>query len=136
MSTLQDFLNENVVVGVTSEVAISPRFKDKEGELLKFKIKASPSPEFESIRKRATTIGKKGKVDFDTHQFNTAIVIGNTIDPNFKDAESLKKVGAINPEDYLNKVLLSGEIAALSEEIQKLSGFNVDMDTLVTEAKN
>lgn len=136
MSTLQDFLNENLVNGLTDEVVISPRFKDKEGKLLKFKIKALSSPEFESIRKRCMTIGKKGKVDFNTQQFNNSIVIEHTIEPNFKDAESLAKVGAINPEDYLNKVLLSGEIATLAEEIQKLSGFNVDMDSLVEEAKN
>ena len=81
-------------------------------------------------------IGRKGKVDFNTQQFNNTLVIEHTIEPSFKDAESLKKVGAINLENYLNKVLLSGEIATLAEEIQKLSGFNVEMDSLVEEAKN
>ncbi|MBP1906804.1 hypothetical protein J2Z32_003468 [Paenibacillus turicensis] len=136
MSTLQDFLNDNLVNGLTDEVAISPRFKDSAGNLLKFKIKALSNTEFESIRKRCMTIGKKGKVDFNTQQFNSSLVIEHTIEPNFKDAASLAKVGAINPEDYLNKVLLSGEITTLAEEIQKLSGFNVDMDSLVEEAKN
>lgn len=136
MSELQNFLNDNFVSELTDEVPISPRFKNEKGELLKFKIKAIPNTEFEDIRKRCMNIGKKGKVDFDTRKFNSLIVIEYTLEPNFKHAESISKAQVNTPEEYLNKVLLSGETATLAEEIQKLSGFNVDMDSLVEEAKN
>lgn len=136
MSTLQDFLNSNPVEGLTEDVAVSSRFKDAEGNLLKFKIKAMSGPEFEDIRKRSTTILKKGKVEFNAQRFNNACVINNTVEPSFKDAESIKKLGCSTPEEYLNKVLLPGEIATLSEHIQKLSGFETDMEELVEEAKN
>jgi hypothetical protein len=107
--------------------------------MLKFKIKAMTNDEFEEIRKAAASIStKKGKrsISFDTKRFNELVVINNTIDPNFKDAESIKKLGCITPEQYLNKVLLAGEIVELSQQIQTLSGFELEIDELVEEAKN
>ncbi|WP_129600473.1 phage tail assembly chaperone [Anaerophilus nitritogenes] len=133
---LQEFLNNNPVDNVTEEVVISERFKAGKDKYLKFKIKAMTNNEFEEIRKKSTTMKKKGKVDFDVQKFNLSIIIENTVYPDFKDAESIKKLGCITPEDYVKKVLLAGEIVELSTQIQKLSGFDQDMDTLVEEAKN
>src|SRR5690625_5143706 len=136
--SLQEFLNANPIDNLTDEVAISDRFKDKEGKLLKFKIKAMNSDEFEDLRKKSMKVsaGKRRTVELDLKQFNNSIVIGFTLEPNFKDAESIKKIGCMTPEQYLDKVLLPGEIAELSNQIQQLSGFNKDMDELVDEAKN
>lgn len=135
--SLQEFLNNNPVDGLTAEVVISDRFKDEKGNLLKFKIRAMSSDEFEDCRKRSMTIsgGKRRNVDLDLRKFNNAIVINNTIDPSFKDAESIKQLGCTTPEQYLSKVLLPGEIQELSSQIQQLSGFR-EMDELVEEAKN
>jgi len=134
--SLQDFLNDNPVDNLTEEIVVSPRFRDKEGNLLKFTIKAMTSQEFEEIRKSATQIRKGRKVEFDAQKFNLRIVINHTVVPDFKDAESIKKMGCRTPEDYVNKVLLSGEITTLMQKIQELSGFDVDMEELVEEAKN
>lgn len=131
MSTLQEFLNANPVDNLTSEVTVSPRFNG-----LKFKIKAMTNREFDDIRKRSMRVVKGRKVEFDAQAFNTAVIVNHTLDPDFKDAASIQKLGCTSPEDYLNKVLLSGEIATLAAEIQKLSGFDVGMDELVEEAKN
>jgi hypothetical protein len=136
MSTLQDFLNANPVDNLTDEVVVSARFRDKDGKPLKFKIKAMTNKTFDDLRKRFTRVGKGRKVEFDAAGFNTAVVIEHTLDPNFKDAESIKKLGCTTPEEYLNKVLLAGEMAELANQIQKLSGFDVDMNDLIEEAKN
>ena len=136
MSTLQDFLNRNLVDNLTKEVAISDRLRDENGALLKAKIQTMTVKELNALRKDNTKINKKGKPEVDTEKLNTAIVIENTIDPNFKDAESMKLTGCIKPEQYLDKVLLSGEVATLSDEILKFSGFNTSMNELVDEVKN
>ncbi|WP_168120963.1 XkdN-like protein [Paenibacillus sp. HB172176] len=139
MSTLQEFLNSNPIDNLTAEIAISDRFKDKAGKLLKFKIKAMTNDEFDEIRKRATQMDfKKGKknVEFNVMAFNESIVINNTLDPDFRNADSIKAMGCTAPEQYLTKVLLAGEIAELSQQIQKLSGFEQDLSDLVEEAKN
>jgi hypothetical protein len=138
MSTLQKFLNTNPIDGLTEEVPISERFKDEKGKLLKFKIRVMSSVELGEYRKKAMKVNpkSKNKVEVDANQLTSAIVINHTVDPNFKDAESIKEMGCSTPEAYLNKVLLPGEIDDLSERIQSLSGFNKSMDDLVEEAKN
>lgn len=136
MSTLQQFLNANPVDNLTVEVPISDRFKDREGNLLQFTIKAMTSNAFEEARKKSMKIKKGGKMEMDFQKFNNTIVIEHTIVPDFKDAESIRQIGCANPEDYLSKVLLAGEVAELSDQIQKLSGFNKNMEDLVEEAKN
>lgn len=134
--SLQDFLNNNPVENLTEEVAVSPRFKGEDGNLLKFKIKAMSNPEFEEIRKSSTMIKKGRKVEFDAHKFNLQMVINHTIEPNFKHAESIQKMGCSTPEEYVQRVLLAGEITTLATKIQELSGFDIEMPELVNEAKN
>ena len=68
--------------------------------------------------------------------FNEQLIINYTVDPNFKDAEVVKKAGCMTPEQLVNKVLLAGEVATLVEEISALSGFDKDLEELREEAKN
>ncbi|GJM73009.1 phage protein [Paenibacillus macerans] len=132
---LQDFLNANPVDNLTEEVVISPRFKDEKGNPLKFTVKAMTEEEFEDIRKRSTQVGKK-KVEFDSRKFNLHVAINNTINPDFKNADSIKKLGVSSPEEYVKRVLLAGELTTLVQKITELSGFDVEMSELVEEAKN
>ncbi|MEK5235466.1 XkdN-like protein [Paenibacillus sp. FSL L8-0470] len=133
---LQDFLNANPVDGLTEEVAVSPRFKDKDGKPLLFKIKAMTDAEFNDLRKGCTNVRKGQKIEFDSGRFNLQTVIRNTMEPNFKDAASIKSLGCNTPDEYVQKVLLAGEVATLAQRISELSGFDVDMSDLVEEAKN
>ncbi|MFB4326398.1 XkdN-like protein [Paenibacillus sp. AK002] len=133
---LQDFLNANPVDNLTEEVAISPRFKDEKGNPLKFTIRAMSPAEFEDIRKKSTQIKKGKKVEFDNQLFNLSIAINHTVNPDFRNAESIKKLGLATPEDYVQKVLLAGELSTLVQKINELSGFDVAMNDLVEEVKN
>lgn len=134
MSMLQEFLNTNQISDVTEEVIVSERIKDDKGNMLKFKIRALNETELEEVNKFSFKSGKRGKVDFNVNKYNRLIVVKGTLDPNFEDAKSIKQVGCITPEDYIKKVLLPGEIATLSEQIQQLSGFK-DLEELIEEAK-
>ncbi|BDU92669.1 phage tail assembly chaperone [Clostridium perfringens] len=135
MSKLTEFLLNNTVENLTEEVIVSDRFK-VDGEILKFKIKAVNPDEFSDLQKQCTKVGKKGKVNFDSKMFNEQLIINYTVDPNFKDAEVVKKAGCMTPEQLVNKVLLAGEVATLVEEISALSGFDKDLEELREEAKN
>lgn len=131
MSKLADFLCENVVDDITDDVLISNRIP------FKFKIKAMTSKEFNRYRKMATKINAKSKTaDFDNAKLVEQIVINHTIEPDFRDASAIKKVGCVTPEQYLNKVLLAGEVEELNQRIQVLSGFDIDINEAVDEAKN
>lgn len=135
MSKLTAFLLENSIENKTDEVIVSDRFK-VDNEILKFKVKALNSEEFSELQKQCTTIGKKGKVTFNSKQFNEQLVINYTLEPNFKDAEFIKKSGCVSSEQLLNKVLLAGEVQTLVDSITELSGFDTDLEELRETAKN
>lgn len=133
---LQEFLNQNIVDDVTAEVVVSERLKDGNGDLYKFKIKAMTSKEFEEIRKNCAKRNKKGTVEVDENKLSNLMLLNSVIYPDFKDVESLNKLGCVTSEQYINKVLLAGEIHTLVQEIQTLSGFNKDIGELKEEVKN
>lgn len=135
MSQLQAFLNANGTSSIDEKVIISDRFKGENGKLMEFTIRALSDDQMEEINKACQKFGKKGKVDFDTSKFNRMVSIAGSKDPNFRDAESIKTVGVVTPEDYIKKVLLPGEITHLADAILKLSGYQ-DMEELREEAKN
>lgn len=132
---LSEFLIKNPVNNVTKEVYLSERFVDEEGNKIAFKIKAMNGDDYASYRKQAMKVTKNG-VDFDTKKFNELVVINNTINPNFRDAESIKAAGCITPEQYMYRSLLAGEIDALASKISELSGFNTSVEEARETVKN
>lgn len=132
-SALELFLMENPIDNIVEKVVISERFKN-----LPFKVRPLTNDEYAEINKRALKIDGK-KVNFDTKKFNVLAAIECTIEPNFRSAEAIKAHKVSTPEQYISKVLLPGEIAALAEKISKISGFNQtveDIEELKEEAKN
>ncbi len=134
--TLQEFLNQNIVEGMTKEIPISNRLRDSEGKLFTATIKTVTQKEVKELRRKHTKINKKGEPEVNSEAFAEELVVENTLNPNFKDAESIKKLGCINAYQYLNKVLISGEVSRLHLEILKFSGFKEDIDELTEEVKN
>lgn len=131
MSTLLEFLVDNPIDNLTEEVIVSQRLSK-----FPFKIKAMNGPEFAEYQKMATKIGKRNKIEFNQQLFNELVILNNTIEPNFKEAEMIKKAGCNTPEQFLYTRLLAGEIAELAKKISALSGFETEFNELVDEAKN
>ncbi len=136
MSTLQEILNLNIVDNITHYVEISNRLKDENGNNLKFKIKPILFEDLNRLKRKATFIDKNGQAIIDEGKLNALCIIEATLDPNFKDIKSLEKLNISTPEQYLNKVLLAGEIERLIKEILSISGFMQDIDELVCDIKN
>lgn len=136
MSSLQEILNLNVVDNITHYVEISNRLKDKNGDNLKFKIKPIFFEELNRLKRKATFIDKNGQAIIDEGKLNTLCIIESTLEPSFKDIKSMEKLNINTPEQYLNKVLLAGEIERLIKEILVISGFMESIDELVCDIKN
>lgn len=129
MNDLEKFLTLPDVSEIEEEVSVSKR-------LGKFKVKAMTSDEFGEYQKRSRgKVNKKG-VDFDSTKFNLLIVAGQTIQPNFNNAELLKKASCATATELIKKKLLPGEIAELADKITELSGFETDREEEIEEAKN
>lgn len=131
MSTLLEFLADNPVDNITEDVVISQRLAK-----FPFKIRAMTGDEFTEYQKMATTIARHKKASFDSKLFNEQVIINHTVEPNFKDAATLKKVGCTTPQQFINKCLLAGEISELTKRISALSGFDTEINEVVAEAKN
>lgn len=130
MISLDEFLTMPDVSDITEEVDVSKR-------LGKFKIKAMSAEDFADYQKKCTTgrVTKKG-MNFDSTKFNLLIVAGQTIEPDFNNAEFLKKAGCTSAIDFIQRKLKVGEITTLSQKIQAISGFDEDINDNVEEAKN
>lgn len=136
MSTLQEILNLNVVDNITHYVEISNRLKDKNGDNLKFKIKPILFEDLNRLKRKSTFVDKNGQAIIDEGKLNTLCIIEATLEPSFKDIKSMEMLNVSTPEQYLNKVLLSGEIERLIKEILTISGFIESIDELVCDIKN
>lgn len=134
--TLQQFLNQNPVDKITKEIVVSDRFKNENGDILKFKIKAMTLSQFEDIKNKASFLNKKNDLSVNEDLFNSLVVIENTVEPSFKDAESLKSMGCSSPKQYLNKTLLAGEVSTISDAVISLSGFDKTIEDLAEDVKN
>lgn len=130
MNDLEKFLALPDVDNMIEEVFVSKR-------LGTFKVKAMTQTEFKDYQKQAQgKIGKKG-VDFDVGKFNLLMVAGQTVYPDFHNAELLEKAGCPNmPEKFITRKLLAGEIAELAKKIQEISGFDNEPEEDIEEAKN
>jgi Phage XkdN-like tail assembly chaperone protein, TAC len=132
-----EFLLGNLdVTTLTAEVYPGDRFIAASKP---FVIRAMTTDEFELWQRQCnkTRIVKgKRESDFNSKKFNDLVIINCTVNPNFKDAETLKRAGCTTPEQFLNKALLPGEANNLQNEISALSGFDKSLDENIESVKN
>ena len=129
MNSLEDFLSLPDVDDIIEEVFVSKRLGN-------FKVKAMSSADFDEYQKKSRGKIKKNGLDFDISKFNLLVVAGQTIEPNFNNAEFLKKAKCNTGIEFIQKKLLPGEISELASKIQEISGFDKDITEDIEEAKN
>lgn len=133
MSKISVFLHPSAAA--EKEVVISDRFKDEDGNVVPFKIKAITQEENDLISKKATKSYKENGQRYeylDSVDYCRRLVVASTVDPDFRDKELCEGYGVLDPLQVPGKMLFSGEYAKLLQEIKALSGF----DDLEEEAKN
>lgn len=83
---------------------------------------------------RITEQATHGKT-LDEQKFGALIISTSCVDINFGDAKMLEKYAASDAGDCVQKALLAGEIAKLTQVIMEISGFE-DFNAQVENAKN
>ena len=121
MSKLSAFLNP-VTSDEKKEVIISKRFVDEKGDPIPFKIRAITQADNGVMQEK-----------LDTTEMSRRLVVEGTVFPDFRDSELCKGYNTMSPYEVPGKMLLAGEYSNLLAEINKLSGFDVDVEE---EAKN
>lgn len=135
MSKLSAFLNP-VNSNEEKEIVISKRFVDEKGNPVPFKIRAITQAENDQIikaSKRSVKVNGVMQEKLDTTEMSRRLVVEGTVYPDFRDSELCNGYGTMNPYEVPGKMLLAGEYSNLLAEINKLSGFDVDVEE---EAKN
>ena len=103
---------------------------DRLGELV---VKPMTYDQFTNYQTRARL---KGKTKFDTGKLNLLILAGQIVSPNFSNADFLAKANCQTAQDFIKKKFKAGEITEIASQIIKFSGFDVDFEDKVEEAKN
>lgn len=105
-------------------------------------IKAIDTKVFNEAKEQATIItgrGAKRMEKLDTSKLGAVLVTKAVVDSPFANRELMKKVGASDPVDCAEKVLLAGELLTLMSEIMEISGFDGEgeiTEDAIDEAKN
>lgn len=136
MSSLNAFLNP---VGLENkEVIVSKRFMEN-GQPVPFVIKPLSQEDNKDLIKKFTKKEKKnGQIteSFDRTGYMTAMVTAAVVFPDLKNAELQQAYGVLGEDKLIQKMLLMGEFATLSQEVQKLSGLDEDINEDIEEVKN
>lgn len=135
---LEQFLNNNKVIGKTTKVPISNRLRNPETkELYMATISVVDADDYAKLQNETMDLNiKDKKVKINTDLMNTKLILNYCKYPNFKKEENIKAAKCITPEEYLKSVLLPGEIINLANQIREFSGINEDIDELKDEVKN
>lgn len=129
MSKLDDFLNLTDVSEIKKTIKIN--IGNKELELTIRPITENEHVEFQ----RRSNVFSKNKVSFDAGKYSNLILEACIIEPNFRDAEFLKKAGCISAVEFINKKFPAGVVSDIAQKIQELSGFE-SYDVEIENAKN
>lgn len=104
-----------------------------------FTIRVMTQKEFDRLQRKCSTsktVRGKRETDFDSGAFNNYCVTECVVKPDFKDASAIQKAGVTTPEQFVEKVLLPGEVADIAAEVLALSGFDKSLDEMKDEVKN
>ena len=133
MGSLSAFLNP--VKTENKEVIISDRFQEN-GKPVPFVIRPITQAENEELMKKHRKVDKQGVEIFNRIQYNQELTAAAVVEPPLNNAELQKCYGVLGASKLLSVMLYAGEYATLLEEIQKLSGFDMDINDDIEEAKN
>lgn len=129
MSKLDDFLGLTDISEVRKTISVNVDGKD-----LELVIRPITEDEHTEFQRRSNNISKN-KVTFDSGKYNNLVLTACIVEPNFSDADFLKKAKCISATEFLNKKFPAGTLTDIANEIQKLSGFE-SYDLEIENAKN
>jgi len=134
--SLESFMLKDEVQEV--EYVASKRFKDKEGNAEKWRLKTITADENDAIRKQCykqIQVGKRMKQEFDTVRYLELLADKCVVYPDLHNVELQNHYGEMDAIKLLKKHLLNpGEYDDLMQKIQEINGYS--LDDAVEEAKN
>lgn len=140
MKDLKFFLKQNTIPVENQEVEVSKRFKDDAGNTVKFEIKSISNEMDDALRKKNTRQVKKAKgvvvPELDQQKYFVDLVLKSLVYPDLDDKELQDSWGVMDSRELINAMLLPGEYTALLQEVQKINGWDLNVEDIKDEVKN
>lgn len=140
MKDLKFFLKQNTIPVENQEVEVSKRFKDDAGNTVKFEIKSISNEMDDALRKQNTRQVKKAKgvivPELDQQKYFVDLVLKSLVYPDLDDKELQDSWGVMDSRELINAMLLPGEYTALLQEVQKINGWDLNVEEIKDEVKN
>lgn len=133
MSSLNAFLHP-INIG-EREAVISARFLENDKPVA-WRLRPVTQEENADIIKKNTRRNKKGDQEFDRIGYAQDLVVAGVVFPDLNSTELQKAYGVIGAAKLVSKMLFVGEYGKLSQEVQKISGLDNDINEDKEEAKN
>ena len=102
---------------------------------LEFKLRPLSSEEFEELQDQFLN-QKKNNPHTKDSEIGYSIILASIVEPNLLDERILNKANVSNPEDFLKKFLLPGEVETLITSVKELLQFKKLSNQMVVDAKN
>lgn len=138
-NTLVDFFGRNAEKIPEKEVVISNRFKDADGNPIKWRIRAINAATHQKLRSEALDMNvgndKKVNVKFNSARRNLGTVAASVVYPDLMDAGLQDYYGVSTPSALIGVMLLDDEFERLQDAVDSLSE-NTKPESLEEEAKN
>ena len=119
-----------------SEVVISKRFRDENGNVVPFKIKAISQEENDLITKKSRRAEKTNGFVQEIFDYNKRLIVAATVFPDFANAQICERYGTLDALEVPGRMLKAGEYTALLSAITELSGFNNSAEEKDEKIKN
>lgn len=141
MSKYAAFMAGNVEKIENKKVVVSNRFKNKNGEVEPFEVKALTAEENDELQRRCMVNvpvpGQRGQFvrELDQIKYTAALLAESVVFPDLNDAVLQDAYGVKGAEALLRKMLYMGEYNELAKEVSAISKVE-GLVELVAEAKN
>lgn len=138
MSGLNAFFKKNKKERTTIKYAASKDFVDEKGNVIEWEIRPLKSKEADKIREECTSIVAKGKqVNVDNSKFNRMVAAVCTVYPDLNDLELQDSYGVRGADNLIQELLDNdGEYQQYCKKVLEISGYEVNDNELIEEAKN
>ena len=126
-------LDRDKLAEVPTERVRAKRLSEIAGEDVFVTVSALPGDRYAEI---STTSVRNGKLDFSRVYDMQSLMVAEAVkDPDLKNAELQRHLGAATPRDLARILFPGGEIARLADVVTELSGYSGD-EGLVEQVKN
>lgn len=143
MSNLALFLKKNKIEKKNTFYAATKSLCDEKGEPLEWEIRPISTRQNDAIREKCTVevqiTGKPGQYrqKINTSKYVAELLAASVVYPDLNDKTLQDSYGVMNPTDLLQEMIDSPtEYNDFAAFVQNFSGFDVDFNDEVKEAKN